>query len=765
MFQKVGLLLLSFTFPLAIGVYAQQGAVSLSTSSGTSLGTFNTLAGAYAAIPTPMVGPVVIEMLATYTGADEVFPLIFAERLGSSSTNTITIRPAASASAITHSANVATSALVIFDGADGLILDGRPGGQGNVRAWTIKNVGTSGNTLLMRNGATYNQLRYLILENSGAGTASSCLLLGTAPSQAQGNSFNLAEHNLLIGSRHGVNVSGTVANRNRSNTIRQNEIFNFALMGVWLQTGTGDITIDSNVIYGTFPLNTGPSGIVVSGEVDTAIITRNHIYNINGGSFPVQLRGIWIISATTAPASNYTYIANNFIAMTLPNVGSPRVMGIEYSGAGTFNTRLYHNTILIAGNAANPSTSGSPLSAAVNKMGSNAASNYVIRNNLFLNTRTGGLSTDQHLAIWLNNTIGINELNSNTYSSALQLARIDATAYTSFPAYVAALPAGLENEGNSRQVFTVSTTNLQLTGNSLGDSLLGAPALVGINRDLLGNQRHPVRVYRGAHEALPYLGSNCVATPTIGTAAVSNSNVCIGDSITLSLSLPAAAHWLYQWQRSTGGSPFVNISRAITAAVRLAVTESGSYRCVAVCFNGGLTDTSNVVTVNVTPEIVGLGISSSAVGFAYTFSADSATAASQFQWNFDDGNFATGRVVSHTFTANRQHNVRVVASNSCFTDSASALLNITGVGVAELQSGKALRIWPNPTAEQIFVEADFEVRHIHLLSISGAVIRSWETSVDQMHALSLGDLAPGFYLLRAEGKRGESVTKALQRMR
>ncbi len=745
--------------------WGQPASVMLSTGAGTTLGTFNSLAAAYAAIPNPMVSPVTIEMLATYTGAIETLPLTFSERPGASSTNTITIRPGDSATSIVHSAIIASNAVIVLDGADWLILDGRPGGVGSTRAWTINNLAGTANTLSLRNGATNNQLRYLVLQHSGAGSASSCLHWGTSPTQTQGNSFNLAEHNLLIGSRYGFHFNGTAANRNHSNIIRQNEITTVYFSGIWVQAGTGGITIDSNIIYSTNAIGTGPFGIILDSPADTAVIVNNHIYGLNGGASTSAIRGISIRSNLSSGFTGHSLVANNFVSLSLAGNGSTSVVGIEYSGAGLFNARIYNNTVRIGGTLGAAGTSGSVLSAAFAKIASNTGSVFDLRNNLLLNARTGGFTGGQHVAIWLSNTAGALQFNHNTYNSADLLARVADTAYNSFSNYVAVLPVGSESQGNTRQVVTMSTTNLQLTGSSLGDTLLGAPAIQGINRDLLGNQRHPLRVYRGAHEATPTLGSGCTGMPTVGVAAVNSSNVCAGDSLTLSLSLPINSDWQYQWQFSTAGGPYVNIPNATSAPLRIQATLSRSYRCLAVCPNSGLTDTSNAAMVSVDPVIGGVGISATPAGFSYTFTANAAAGATQFQWNFDDGSTDTGRVVSHTFGANRQHNVRVVASNSCFTDSASLPINITGVSVTEQRPGKVLRIWPNPAGEQIFVEADFEVRHLQLLSVSGAVMRSWEASADRIHAFSLGDLAPGFYLLRAEGKRGESITEAIQRLR
>lgn len=755
-------LLLSFSTFCA---WAQPGSVGLSTAGGTVIGTYNSLATAYAAIPNPLNTPVIIQMSASYTGADEVFPITFTEKVGASQTNTITIRPADTVNSIIHSSIQSSGAIMLLDGADWLIIDGSPGGNGSSRAWTLNNLASNGSTLTLINGATNNVFRHLVLQNNGVTGVSRCLFWSTAASQPEGNSFNTAEHNLLIGSRYGFNSVGTAANLNRKNIIRKNEITGVVFSGIWLQGGSGSFLIDSNIIYSSNRIGEGPFGILMDSQTDSVSVVNNRIYDLNGGTAASGIRGISVRSTLATGTNNYTFIANNFVSLTLPNGGSTSVIGLEYGGSNLVNAEIYHNTILIGGTLNAGGTSGNVLSAAFSKTASNAASTFILQNNLFLNTRSGGNVNGQHLALSLANNAGTLNLNHNTYNSTGPFTRIGTLTYSFFPDYVTALGGGNESGGNTRPVSTFSITDLSLAGASLGDTLLGAPAIAGTQRDLFGNPRHPIRVYRGAHEAIPSLGSSCSGTPTVGVASVNINSVCAGDSLTLSLSLPTNTDWQYQWQFSTAGGPYVNVPGATSSPVRIVATLSRNYRCIAVCANSGLADTSNLVAVTVVPVIGGLGISASPAGFTYTFIASAAAGASQFQWNFDDGGTDTGRLVSHTFTANRQHNVRVLASNSCFVDSASLLINITGVSVAEQQAGAAMRIWPNPAADKIFIETDFEVRQLQLLSVSGAVIRRWEASAEPIHELSLGDLAPGFYLLRAEGSRGENITKPLQRMR
>lgn len=120
-------------------------------------------------------GPTIFEFQSDYNSENETYPITINAIPGASFTNTLTIRPASGVSdiSITGSHN---SALIILNGADYIVFDGRPGGSGSDREINISNTATTHNSgvFMLVNygegqGATNNIIRNC---NISTGTSS-----------------------------------------------------------------------------------------------------------------------------------------------------------------------------------------------------------------------------------------------------------------------------------------------------------------------------------------------------------------------------------------------------------------------------------------------------------------------------------------------------------------------------------------------------------------------------------------------------------------
>ncbi len=149
--------------------FAQAGSVELRTGGGTLVNTYSSITGAYNAIPTPLTQSYVIEILPAYNNTSEPIPIFLTNKDGASVDNTITIRPAAGNSGKDITASMGNNSILIFDGANFVILDGRPGGIGNTPDFKIENLVTTGitsHTVLFRSAASNNIIRYIQIKNN-----------------------------------------------------------------------------------------------------------------------------------------------------------------------------------------------------------------------------------------------------------------------------------------------------------------------------------------------------------------------------------------------------------------------------------------------------------------------------------------------------------------------------------------------------------------------------------------------------------------------
>ena len=139
-----------------------------------------------------VAGGSVFELETAYDCSVENFPVNF-NVLPINASNPLVIRPETGATGLEITSSA--SQTIILDGAEYVTIDGRPGGSGTVSQLKIDNSSTTGNTLLLQNGASNNTIKYCEITgiNTGTSNTSGVVLIGTSTAAA-GNSNNLFEY-------------------------------------------------------------------------------------------------------------------------------------------------------------------------------------------------------------------------------------------------------------------------------------------------------------------------------------------------------------------------------------------------------------------------------------------------------------------------------------------------------------------------------------------------------------------------------------------
>jgi len=662
----------------ALKAPAQTGTVDLKNGS-TVLGTYASIGAAYAAIPATLTQPYIIELKSGYTSGSESYPILLTAKAGASATNTITIRPAAGVTAVTISGTTgSSSALIKMDDADWVIIDGRPGGVGTTRALTLDQQGTSSTAycLWLINGACNNNFRWCNFNGYTSGSSGNkSIYINTAASNPSGNSDNAFEYLKFTGARYYMNSSGTNANKNNNLRVYGCEFVNINFAGFWGQAGTGYVTIDSNFFYSTGPSgtsSTGIFGILYDFQMDTAIITRNKMYNMDNSSYTTTVYGMCFRSVN--PGQSYVRIVNNFISLTAPNPGSKQVYGIEFgtnSAGNPIVADIHFNSVRIGG-ASTGGTAGTVNSAGFSFDATNAGSVFHISNNLFVNERSGGVSPHAGIIYSTNNSTL--DLHDNTYDiSSGNIARVTGTLYTTMAGYQAAVSS--ETNSNTATVHYVSETDLHLTGSSVGDPALAGTAVTGITTDIDGNLR-ATPPYRGADE--PASITPCSGMPNVAVITGPSTAPCPEASFTLTATGQSTGPGIsYYWQSRPAGSTgsWTTISGATTPALITSATANTEYRFMDSCSASGLAAPSNVLTISLAPLPSVTAISETHSLLSYNFTPVAVTDASTYTWTFGDATTASGTTAAHTYEAPGSYTVTLIVSNSCGADTAT--LSIT----------------------------------------------------------------------------------------
>ena len=275
-------------------------------------------------------GALVLELQPAYVSTVESFPLTIPALNGASAVNTVTLRPAAGATALSISSAAAQT--LDLNGAQFLTIDGRPGGTAAAQL-TIANTSPSGAALRFINEASTNTVRYATLRGVNIFDSGGVLVFSTTTG-ANGNDNNTVDHcDIRDGAStplHGIYSLGTSATTvqfNSGNTVSNCNVFNFYAVtaldsaGVRLDGGNTGWTLTGNSFYQTS---------------DRAAVAAN-------------VRPIYINSTS---GSNFT-VTGNFIGGGAPGAG-----GTAWTTIGTAAAYLFQGIQLSVGTATPSSVQG-----------------------------------------------------------------------------------------------------------------------------------------------------------------------------------------------------------------------------------------------------------------------------------------------------------------------------------------------------------------------------------------------------------------------
>ncbi len=361
--------------------------------------------------------------------------------------------------------------------------------------------------------------------SSTSGTASvvgmSIAALGTTPIMATGNTIaNLyfeGDPTAVQTNGYVVGISiGSSSLSSGRNVVSGNTIYNLvnranntspfgiiSVMGIWGNTLVQTL-ISGNTIYGLANINTSASSTTVAGIQfrGAKSIIGNTIYDLRNASTgtaitaPPKVVGVYAFDTfvSLAPAIGSDTIANNMISLGNGATTNTSFTGIMNSSTISHKLVVLYNTVNIEGTVA----SGA-LHTACFLRGNYSTSTIRpvdIRNNIFVNNRTGG--TGKHYAIanalgatashsgWTGNASNYNVLNASNSANV---------GYWSGDKTFAAWQSVIWNDVNSYSAVPVTFVNTAIadlhlnTGSAPSFVESRAAVIAGITDDADGNSR------------------------------------------------------------------------------------------------------------------------------------------------------------------------------------------------------------------------------------------------------------------------------------
>lgn len=421
-----------------------------------------------------LTGPVTFSLIsATYSGS-ETFPITINNNVSASSTNTLTIKPAAGVNATISGSNA--TAIIKLNGAKYVTINGSNTASGNTRNLTISNTNAGASSTVVwlnsvdaSTAAINNTIKNCtITGNTGSTTLAAIMSSGStvgATAEAA-NSNNNYFNNLVSAAMVGINLVGPTGNES-NNIIDSNFIGSTVAAS---KMGSGGIRIaqqaNCQVIDNTIAGATSgtssviTTGISLSGTATGVVISGNKISDIKHTTDGCN--GIYLGSSSTGANVD---VYNNFIFDIAGKGRNQRDAedngyGIMVDAGGGYD--IYYNTVHIN---TSQTSNGNPACINIGS-GVTTASSVNIKNNIFTINQSGGGQHYSILCTAATSVFGTIDYN-DYYTSGANLAYVGGSSR----ATLALLQSGFGQNANSINVNAtyISATDYHIDATNAGN--------------------------------------------------------------------------------------------------------------------------------------------------------------------------------------------------------------------------------------------------------------------------------------------------------
>jgi PKD repeat protein len=136
--------------------------------------------------------------------------------------------------------------------------------------------------------------------------------------------------------------------------------------------------------------------------------------------------------------------------------------------------------------------------------------------------------------------------------------------------------------------------------------------------------------------------------------------------------------------------------------------------------------------------------------FTYTFSngvyhfINNSLGATSYFWDFGDGATSTEFEPEHSYAAQGDYTVTLIAENDCGSDTAQSTITFTTNNLVEMPQ---LKIYPNPARSYITIKAEKEINSISVFNLQGVKVLSKEVN-GVLGKINIDKLPLGTYFMK-----------------
>ena len=231
-----------------------------------------------------------------------------------------------------------------------------------------------------------------------------------------------------------------------------------------------------------------------------------------------------------------------------------------------------------------------------------------------------------------------------------------------------------------------------------------------------------------------------VFTPYVADFAVDVTHICEDGTVTFTDNSTNAASW--EWDFGDFAYP----PTADTQGPHTVIYSAPGLKTVTLTINGNIVETkTDFIVVDSIP----------AAGFTYEVNdltvqfTNTSTNATDYFWDFGDGNTSTDANPSHTYSSQATYNVTLTASDDyCSDATVTQEVAINPNAIARI-SGEMFSIMPNPGNGIFKIKTDINVREIKIYNQNGQeLLQNKPESFDKTFTLDLTSYGKGIYFVK-----------------
>ncbi len=175
--------------------------------------------------------------------------------------------------------------------------------------------------------------------------------------------------------------------------------------------------------------------------------------------------------------------------------------------------------------------------------------------------------------------------------------------------------------------------------------------------------------------------------------------------------------------------------------------------------DANLCSMDSAISISYNKELAKADFNSFISGKAITFNNHSLNALN-YEWLFGDNASSLATIPVHQYSSNGVYTVKLIASNTCNSDTLSELVNIGGVAISVVDVENLFAVYPNPADQQLNIKSnvfslDNEFVSIEVFDMLGRSM--YQDQFKSSGVIDLSKFSNGKYFLRINSKQNNII--------